>query len=189
MTLHPAPIRSRERGLTPRQREVIQLVARGSPNKDIARRLGITEQGVKAHVSRLLERYGAGNRVELVRITRAWEAADTRTLGSLGSPMRMLRDRLDEGGLEDLASSALPVDEVAEAERMLSPGMHPEIVSRIGRLAQTLRELDVAIVLAQELPDGGAASPIIELVRRRVGVAKELADGLIETLGARADAL
>lgn len=189
MAVHPTPIRARARSLTPRQREVIQLVAQGSPNKDIARRLGISEQGVKAHVSRLLERYGAGNRVELVRITRAWEEADARTMGSLGSPIRNLRDRLDDGGIDELASGGLPADAVAEAERMLSPGMHPEIVSRIAQLARTLRELDVAIVLAQELPDEGAASPIIDLVRRRVSVAKELADGLIETLGARADAL
>ncbi|MDQ3097938.1 MAG: hypothetical protein M3Q61_07220, partial [Chloroflexota bacterium] len=78
--------------------------------------------------------------------------------------------------------------ELADAERMLSPGMHPEIVEKIARLARTLRELDVAIVLAQELPDEGG-SPMIDLVRRRVGAAKDLADSLIETLGARADAL
>lgn len=64
---------TRPRPLTTRQRAVIGLVATGASNKDIARRLGITEQGVKAHVSRLLERHGATNRVELVHLTRAWQ--------------------------------------------------------------------------------------------------------------------
>jgi len=178
----------RERALTPRQREVIRLVARGAPNKDIARTLGITEQGVKAHVSRLLERYRVSNRVELVRVTRAWEEADSRTMGSLAPRVGRLREGLDGDAIDDLARDRFRGEEIAEAERMLSPGVHPEIVARIARLARTLRELDVAIVLAQELPDEGG-TPMIDLVRRRVSAAKELADGLIETLGARADAL
>ncbi len=181
-----APLR--QRPLTPRQREVIRLVAQGAQNKDVARTLGITEQGVKAHVSRLLERYGAGNRVELIRITRAWEDADARALSSLAPRVSEVRERLADDALDDLSRDGSPSRELADAERMLSPGMHPEIVEKIARLARTLRELDVAIVLAQELPDEGG-SPMIDLVRRRVGAAKDLADNLIETLGARADAL
>lgn len=178
----------RRRPLTPRQREVIRLVAQGAQNKDVARTLGITEQGVKAHVSRLLERYGAGNRVELIRLTRAWEDSDARTMSSLAPRVNEVRQRLADEALDGLARDGSPAADLSDAERMLSPGMHPEIVEKIARLARTLRELDVAIVLAQELPDDGGR-PIIELVRRRVGAAKELADGLIETLGARADAL
>lgn len=178
----------RRRPLTPRQREVIRLVAQGAQNKDVARSLGITEQGVKAHVSRLLERYGAGNRVELIRITRAWEDADARALSSLAPRVSEVRERLADDGLDDLSRNGSPARDLADTERMLSPGMHPEIVEKIARLARTLRELDVAIVLAQELPDEGG-SAMIDLVRRRVGAAKDLADSLIETLGARADAL
>lgn len=184
MTIAPA----RQRPLTPRQREVIRLVAQGAQNKDVARTLGITEQGVKAHVSRLLERYGAGNRVELIRLTRAWEEADARALRSLAPRVSEVRERLADEALDELAREGSPARDLADAERLLSPGMHPEIVEKIARLARTLRELDVAIVLAQELPDDGG-SAMIELVRKRVGSAKELADGLIETLGARADAL
>lgn len=184
MTIAPP----RQRPLTSRQREVIRLVAQGAQNKDVARTLGITEQGVKAHVSRLLERYGAGNRVELIRITRAWEDADARALSSLAPRVTEVRERLADDALDDLARDGSPDRDLADAERMLSPGMHPEIVEKIARLARTLRELDVAIVLAQELPDDGG-SPMIDLVRRRVSAAKDLADSLIETLGARADAL
>ena len=178
----------RPRPLTPRQREVIRLVAQGAQNKDVARTLGITEQGVKAHISRLLERYGASNRVELIRLTRAWEDSDARTMSSLAPRVNEVRERLSDEALDGLARDGSPAGDLSDAERMLSPGMHPEIVEKIARLARTLRELDVAIVLAQELPDDGG-SPVIELVRRRVGSAKELADSLIETLGARADML
>jgi DNA-binding NarL/FixJ family response regulator len=39
--------------LTPREREVLALVADGLPNKQIARRLGIAEKTVKAHLTRV----------------------------------------------------------------------------------------------------------------------------------------
>ncbi len=45
----PAPSTS----LTPREREVLTLVAVGLPNKSIARRLGISEKTVKAHLTRI----------------------------------------------------------------------------------------------------------------------------------------
>jgi DNA-binding CsgD family transcriptional regulator len=51
---------------TPRQHEVLDLVARGLSNKEIAHEMGITERGAAAHVSRLLVRYGATNRAMLV---------------------------------------------------------------------------------------------------------------------------
>jgi len=44
----PAPA-----ALTPREREVLALLADGLPNKQIARRLGITEKTVKAHLTRV----------------------------------------------------------------------------------------------------------------------------------------
>jgi len=39
--------------LTPREREVLTLLADGLPNKQIARRLGIAEKTVKAHLTRV----------------------------------------------------------------------------------------------------------------------------------------
>ncbi len=53
------------RDLTPRQMEVLQLVACGCTNKEIARSLGVGEQSAKEHVSRLLRRFGAPNRAVL----------------------------------------------------------------------------------------------------------------------------
>jgi DNA-binding NarL/FixJ family response regulator len=40
-------------GLTAREREVLELVARGLPNKLIARQLEISEKTVKAHLTRI----------------------------------------------------------------------------------------------------------------------------------------
>lgn len=57
--------------LTPRQADVLDLVRAGSMNKEIAARLGISEQAAKEHVSHLLRRFGAPNRAALVT------AADT----------------------------------------------------------------------------------------------------------------
>lgn len=52
--------------LTPREREVLALLAQGLANKAIAPRLGITEHTVKAHVAAIYDKLGAGNRAEAV---------------------------------------------------------------------------------------------------------------------------
>ncbi len=57
----------RARRLSPRQTQVLEAVANGLTNKEIARNLGVSEQAVKAHVSRLLLRFHARTRTALVR--------------------------------------------------------------------------------------------------------------------------
>jgi DNA-binding NarL/FixJ family response regulator len=57
--------------LTPRELEVINLIAEGLPNKTIAGRLGISEHTVKFHVNAILTKLGAQSRTEaVVRATR-----------------------------------------------------------------------------------------------------------------------
>jgi DNA-binding NarL/FixJ family response regulator len=58
--------------LTPRERLVLEHLARGLGNKQIAARLGITERTVKFHVSAVFAKLGAANRTEAV--TRAAQA-------------------------------------------------------------------------------------------------------------------
>lgn len=54
--------------LSPREREVLALVASGLPNKAIARELGISDHTVKFHVSSLLTKLGAASRTEAVTL-------------------------------------------------------------------------------------------------------------------------
>ncbi|QUQ65541.1 response regulator [Kutzneria sp. CA-103260] len=51
-------------GLTDREREVLELVAKGLGNMQIARRLYLSEGAIKAHVSRLLTKLSCANRVQ-----------------------------------------------------------------------------------------------------------------------------
>jgi DNA-binding NarL/FixJ family response regulator len=58
--------------LTPREKEVLQLMAEGLANKAIARKLGITDHTVKFHVNAIMSKLGAQSRTEaVVRATRA----------------------------------------------------------------------------------------------------------------------
>jgi DNA-binding NarL/FixJ family response regulator len=57
--------------LTPRELEVLKLLAEGLPNKAIALRLGISEHTVKFHVNAVMGKLGAQSRTEaVVRATR-----------------------------------------------------------------------------------------------------------------------
>ena len=53
-------------GLSPREVEVLAVLAQGLQNKEIADRLSISERTVKLHVSAILRKLGAGNRTEAV---------------------------------------------------------------------------------------------------------------------------
>jgi DNA-binding NarL/FixJ family response regulator len=52
--------------LTPREREVLELVAQGSTNAEIARRLGVSENTIKFHMKNILQKLHGRNRAEVV---------------------------------------------------------------------------------------------------------------------------
>ena len=53
--------------LTPREIQVLELLAEGLPNKAIAGRLAISDQTVKFHVASIYGKLGAANRTDAVR--------------------------------------------------------------------------------------------------------------------------
>jgi DNA-binding CsgD family transcriptional regulator len=67
-TLTARPVVELEERLTPRELEVLRLLAEGVGNKEIAYRLGISEHTVKFHVASLLDKLHASSRTEAVSI-------------------------------------------------------------------------------------------------------------------------
>ncbi|MBV9848729.1 MAG: response regulator transcription factor [Armatimonadetes bacterium] len=63
-----------DEALTTREREVLQLMAQGLPNKQIAARLGISLHTAKFHVAAILAKLGATSRTEAVTlgVRRGW---------------------------------------------------------------------------------------------------------------------
>lgn len=63
----PAPTKSVNdwKGVTPREQEVLQLIAAGASNREISQRLHIAEKTVKNHVSNILNRVGLRDRTQL----------------------------------------------------------------------------------------------------------------------------
>lgn len=69
----PAPALQREdpalaQLLSPREREVMDLLVRGQPNRRIAATLGISHRTVEVHKSRVLDKLGVHSVLELVRL-------------------------------------------------------------------------------------------------------------------------
>ncbi|QJD87549.1 response regulator [Cohnella herbarum] len=54
-------------GLTPREKEILQEVARGQKNREVAVSLGLSEHTVKNHIKNILQKLHLDNRVQLTR--------------------------------------------------------------------------------------------------------------------------
>ncbi len=58
--------------LTPREQDVLALLAEGAGNREIAERLGVSEHTVKFHLSAIFGKLGAATRTEAVRRALRW---------------------------------------------------------------------------------------------------------------------
>ncbi len=103
-----AALQARAGRLTPREREVMQLVVAGAPNKLTAARLGITRKAVEAHRGRVMAKMQARNLAELVRMSIALACPP----GPFGRPFDALNRLLGE-----LLVAHDPVDRTARAAR------------------------------------------------------------------------
>jgi DNA-binding CsgD family transcriptional regulator len=167
-----------QRPLTPRQHLIVRSVARGKTNKEIAAELGISEQGVKVHISRLLERYGAENRVELVSLARAWPGEDERGYAELSGDIAGIRAGLNRtyqdatavaemhGGNGHIVASAAQTNGNA-------PKVGTDLSAEVRSLRNVLGEINVALKLARELPTDADVGPLVDAIRTRVGAALE----------------
>lgn len=64
--------RVRELQLTPRELEILGLIAQGLSNKEIAERAFVSENTVKTHASRVFDKLGARRRTEAVQLGKSW---------------------------------------------------------------------------------------------------------------------
>ncbi|HKY68690.1 MAG TPA: response regulator transcription factor, partial [Acidimicrobiales bacterium] len=74
----PAGTMAGDRALTPREREVLGLVAAGRTNRQIGEELFISQKTASVHVSRLLAKLGAATRGEAAAVARREGLLDDR---------------------------------------------------------------------------------------------------------------
>jgi regulatory LuxR family protein len=161
---------------------ILRSVARGKTNKDIAADLGISEQGVKVHISRLLERYGAENRVELVTLTRAWPEADERPYAELSDNIAGIRAGLNKtyqdattfGAMHGGNGNGHPVPSIPHvATNGHAAPVTSDLAAEVRSLREVLGEINVALKLARDMPATADVGPLVDAIRTRVGAALE----------------
>ena len=59
-------------GITPRELEILELIAQGLSNKEIAARVFVSENTVKTHSSRVFEKLGARRRTQAVQMGKEY---------------------------------------------------------------------------------------------------------------------
>jgi NarL family two-component system response regulator LiaR len=58
-------------GITPRELEILELIAAGLSNREIAERVAISEHTVKSHSSRVFDKLGAQRRTQAVQLGKS----------------------------------------------------------------------------------------------------------------------
>ena len=66
----PDTSRIQQLGITPRELEILELIARGLSNREIAGQLFVSENTVKPHSSRVFDKLNARRRTQAVQIAK-----------------------------------------------------------------------------------------------------------------------
>jgi len=125
-------------------------------NREIGRELGITEDGVKAHLSRLFLRFGVANRVELLT------AADIDPRGD-----RVLSAMTALGGLRAIAGRAYD----ATDSMVVGPDSN-RLAGKLAAVRDALAAVDGALGIVGDLPPD-ATGAVVTAVRKRLADALE----------------
>jgi DNA-binding NarL/FixJ family response regulator len=78
--------RKRPFGLTLRELEIIELIATGYRNKEIAEKFSISEQTVKHHLTNIFNKLGVSTRLELALFAVNHGLGETESLATAGAP-------------------------------------------------------------------------------------------------------
>jgi NarL family two-component system response regulator LiaR len=60
-------------GITPRELEILELIAAGLSNREIAERVHVSENTVKTHSSRVFDKLGARRRTQAVQLAKEFQ--------------------------------------------------------------------------------------------------------------------
>jgi FixJ family two-component response regulator len=88
-----AAARARLASLTEREREVLAFAIAGQPNKEIARRLGISHRTVEVHRSSILSKTGTTTLLELSRIAAAGELPGSKAIAAVPEQAAAAKER------------------------------------------------------------------------------------------------
>jgi len=140
--------------LTPRQRRVLEHLRKGLTNREIGDELGITEDGVKAHLSRLFLRFGVSNRVELLSAVHMDPVGD-----------RALTADAELGSLRAIAGRA------NATTGALRPTSNSDgLEAKLSAVRDALASVDAALGIVGDLPPETTGS-VVAAVRRRLAAA------------------
>jgi len=64
----PDSRRTRHKNFSPRQSQILSLMAEGFSDKEIARKIGVSYPTVRTHIDRIFRGYGLRNRTEAVAV-------------------------------------------------------------------------------------------------------------------------
>ena len=160
--------RDRRQALTQRQHEILTHVRRGFTNKEIAEELGISEDGVKAHLSRLFLRFSVTNRVELLA------AADGELRREGIAQMRADRSSAPTDALGELRAIA---GRAGVAGRALGASTDTAIASKLAVVRDALAAVDGALAIVNDLPPETTGAVVVA-VRKRLAEAFDAIDSV-----------